>query len=535
MPMGLNIRRIRCIWRASRNKRGIESDPKGRISLKIALFSSDSRGGAGRATLRLHDGFRKIGQDSTLFLKWKLTDKPGVVAVQSPEVNNRLFEKCVINHFFKNVHEGNTISSAMYPSVGFDYLNMINEFNIVSLHWLPTFISLEAIARMNEMNKPLVWTLHDQNPMTGACHYTHGCEKYQQDCSGCQQLKSNPNDITKVILSAKIKHTPKELVVVTPSHWLADCARKSAVFRNHRIEVIPNSLETDVYIPLQKAEAKKRLGIAPNTRVILFGAQDLKERRKGFEELCQSVKYLQNIKEAAPLLEKGELLALTFGYSSPMMDEIGIPYKGLGYVDNDEELAVAYSAADVLALPSLEDNLPNVMLESMACGTPIVAYEAGGIVDAIENGKNGYVVPWRDTLQFAKRIIEVICGNPMSSYCRSYAIKHYQLEIQAIAYQELFHELIKKRGKISTAVPKVIPVIYPEIAVYMAPLLCDTAIEDQTEWERLTGERDALIRERDALIREQDALKSSKSWKLTMPLRVCWQLLKKILSVGNWK
>jgi len=416
---------------------------EGVIEMKIAHFCTQDDGGAGRAALRLNKGLNQIGEDSTLFVKVKTTDNPTVLQIQSSDFSNKVSE-CVQKFFFSNVYTGNTICSIMYPGIDFSFFERLQDFDIINLHWIPTMVSLEDICKIRAMGKPIVWTLHDQNPMTGACHYTHGCEKYKSDCSDCPQLKDNIYNVTRAVLEAKVKHLPKDLVVVTPSHWLAGCAKESMVFRNHHIEVIPYSLETDVYKPINKIDAKTALGFPATAKVILFGAQDLNEKRKGLTELIEAAKHLRTDDKAKQLIEYNQLYILLFGYPSPLIESIGIPYKTVGYINREEMLSLVYSAADVVALPSLEDNLPNIMLESMACGTPVVAFATGGMNDVIKNGKNGFLVPLKDTESFATRLLDSITGEPMENYCRLFAEENYRLDIQANSYKALFQRLVRE-------------------------------------------------------------------------------------------
>ncbi|EGO62244.1 glycosyltransferase [Acetonema longum] len=492
--------------------------------MKISLFSTNDAGGAGKAALRLNRSLNIAGENSTLFVKWKNAESANVMQLNSAEIVNRVFDKTVIKHFFNNVYEGNTICSAMYPSVGFNYLTLLRDTNIVNLHWISTFVSVEAIAKIHQMGKPIVWTLHDQNPMTGGCHYTHGCEKYKIDCSDCPQLKENQYNITKSMLETKIKYLPKDIIIVTPSRWMADCARESTVFRSNRIEVIPNSIETELYKPMSKTYAKMQLDIPVTAKVILFGAYDLKEKRKGLEQLIQAIQYLMQDTEGRKLIEDKQLYILTFGQPSTLLTQLGIPYKTLSYIHEDERLALAYSAADVLALPSLEDNLPNLILESMACGTPVVAFKTGGMPDIIKDGDNGFLVPLNDAKGFATQIMAVFSGPPMNDNCRRLIVDHYRLDIQASRYQQLFAEI----AELTTKAPKQkhIPYIFAESASVMMPLLCETAVELQAEHDALKQECDALRQKQDMLITCKNNLEAelqgvyrSKSWKITKPLR----------------
>lgn len=408
--------------------------------MKIALFSTFDNGGAGRAALRLHNGLIQIGEDSTLFVKKKTTDNAKVAKLDSPELCNKTLASLQKN--FSNISPENTMCSAMYPGLNCTNLEKVRSFDIINLHWIPSLVSLEDISQMHTMGKPIVWTLHDQNPMTGACHYTHGCEKYKSDCLNCPQLKNDQSDLAAAVLKDKVKLLPKNLVVVTPSRWLADCAKKSTVFKNHRIEVIPYSLETDLYLPINKRSAKQQLRLPSSAKVILFGATDLKEKRKGLSELIQVSNHLRTNSAIKTLIKANQFYLLVFGYESPLLHSIGIPYKNVGYISQTNMLSLVYSAADVLALPSLEDNLPNIMLESLACGTPVVAFSTGGMQDTIINGKNGFLVSLTDTKSFANRLIDSIQGYPMEKYCRQFAEENYRLDIQAQKYRKLYQRLL---------------------------------------------------------------------------------------------
>jgi glycosyltransferase involved in cell wall biosynthesis len=453
--------------------------------MKVALFSTNDDGGAGKAALRLHKGLNQIGEDCALFFKQKSVVNDKVIKLESPEINNLLFEKIVKKNFSKNIYPGNTIVSMMYPSIGFKYLELIRNYDLINIHWISMFISIESLAKIHNMGKSLIWTLHDQNPMTGACHYTHGCEKYRTDCSDCPQLQENPYNITKVLLETKIKYIPENLVVVTPSQWLADCARSSLVFKNHRIEVIQNSLETNIFRPIDKKKAKKSLGIPEDAKVIIFGACDLKERRKGVNELHESIKYLkQDIhSDIKKLIVANKLFLLTFGKETSLIEDLNLPRISLGYVNLEKKMSLAYSAGDVLALPSLEDNLPNNLLESLSCGTPVVSFAIGGMLDVIENGRNGFLVPLHDTKTFAERLIDVLQGKSMSEECRKYALDHFALNVQATKYRDLFREVIKEKKVWS--ITNNIPVIFPEAAQVLMSYACEAAIEAQVEHNKL--------------------------------------------------
>ena len=237
---------------------------------------------------------------------------------------------------------------------------------------------------------------------------------------------------------------PPELVLVTPSRWLADCARRSAVFRAHRIETVQYPIELDVFQPQDKVAAKARYGIAARQRVILFGAEHCAEKRKGFRELLAALRNLKEHPALGAWIRGGEVTLLLFGRETEAVRLLGIPFAEAGYVDGDENLAQLYSAADVLALPSLEDNMPLVMLEAMACGTPVVGFDTGGMRDCIEEGRTGYKVACGDTLAFAQALAKVLLGVDLSAACRQYAKTHFDAVTQAKAHRALYEVLLRQ-------------------------------------------------------------------------------------------
>ncbi len=459
--------------------------------MKVALLSTNDYGGAARAALRLGQALRQRDIAADLFVKYKKTNLEYVKQINAPEINNLLIENIAQENFYSNIFQGSTMLSFMYPSLNFDFRELLYDYDLVNLHWIASFVSLEAIADLDYVKKPLVWTLHDQNPMTGACHYVHGCDRYLVDCNKCPQMKSNTLNLPRVLLEAKVKYMPKDLVVVTPSKWLAECATKSAVFKNNRVEVIPNSVELDVFRPYGKKQAKQTFNFSEDTKVILFGAENHGERRKGFLELLAAMNDLKERSELKESIGKQKIAILTFGQESEDLRKLDIPYVAMGFIDNDERLALAYSAADVVALPSLEDNLPNIILESFACGTPVVAFDFGGMPDFILNGETGYIVPLKDTGLFAEKLAEVLFVRSLGDNCRRCAEEFFAQSRQAASYGELFFDLIKQTKFTQKDIPPV-TTIFPEVGSALAELLCKSSIISQQRMNELEKEKNLL-------------------------------------------
>jgi len=442
------------------------------------MLSTSDHGGAGRAAARLNDAVNEL-LESKLFVKNKTTNNNNIELLETKKIYNPLFSYINKRYFMENRYPGSTILSLMYSEMSLNCLEKLQKYEIVNFHWISQFISIEAMVALEKMGKGLVWTLHDQHPMTGNCHYAHGCNKYEIDCNKCPQMKENRYNFSYNFLRERISYIPKSLVVVSPSQWLADCAKKSAVFRNHRVEVIPNSLDLNVFQKHSKFVAKSFLGIGENKKVILFGAENHNELRKGFKELLASMYYLKNNTELAAWISAEKVIILLFGIVSREIEALGIPYLSMGHISDDYKLSMAYSAADIVALPSLEDNLPNVILEAMACGTPVVSFHTGGMPDFIIEGETGATVPLGNVVEFAEAISSVLLSKDLSFKCRKFAEAQFNYQKQAKQYTDIYVDLlhsiphgnvIKKENNFQG--------MFPETAVALVPYI--EKVLDQT-------------------------------------------------------
>jgi glycosyltransferase involved in cell wall biosynthesis len=428
--------------------------------MNIAIISTqDIHGGAPRATYRLLKGLRLFNTCPVMMVRTKDSHDPSVVKVEInvPEFKLEQTIFWAIQHYavvLNRSDRSNTFFTLSYPGYDISGTEFIQEADVVNLHWVAEFQSVETVAKLLELGKPVVWTLHDENPYTGGCHYTAGCSGYRNDCLDCPQLKDLHHQIPYHVLSNKLKNWRKNLTIVAPSRWLAGKARKSKVFQKFDVEVIPNAIEVDVFKPREKREAKKSLNIDPDTVCILFNAEYHSEKRKGFGKLLEALDFCLSKKDFIGLVSEGKIRLLTVGDPQQEIVRLGIPYQALGYLKSDGDLAKVYSAADVYVLPSLEDNLPNTMLEAMACGTPVVAFDVGGMPDMIKNGETGYVVPPFDSKRMGEAVVDLVFNaqkrTRMNTRCRHLIEQHYKLKDQAAAYFKLFEKLTAGKAKRSS-------------------------------------------------------------------------------------
>jgi glycosyltransferase involved in cell wall biosynthesis len=417
----------------------------------LILSTTDTFGGAARAMYRLHKGFHAIGIDSRILCLDKFSNDTNVT-----NLDIDLYPRLRAVEFFDEfssqyINQKAKLKKSIFnsPGIGYSILNhpLVMEADVINLHWVAGFLSTRHIAELISLGKPVVWTFHDEWAYTAGCHYTNDCHGFLSDCAQCPQIESDPLEFTSKMLINKIEGLSKLDLIITPSRWLSTQVEKSIVFKNIPREVIPYSIESDLFHPVDKTEAKRYFGIDPKELVILFGADDGSDKRKGFHKVVEAFHYLNERQDWQEAISKNSVKLLIFGHPSMEIENLKIPFTLLGRIENDQEMAMVYSAADLFLLPSLEDNLPNTMLESFGCGTPIVAFHTGGMVDMIKEGINGYLAPLSDAKSFSEKIIHYWQlskdeRSQLGKNARDLIERNYQLPIQAKSYEIIFSKLL---------------------------------------------------------------------------------------------
>jgi glycosyltransferase involved in cell wall biosynthesis len=311
---------------------------------------------------------------------------------------------------------------------------------VINLHWVCNgFLKVETLKKLN---RPLVWTLHDMWPMTGGCHYSAGCDRYQQQCGHCPVLQSDrAKDLSFEILRRKARAwNGLDLTVVAPSQWLANCAQASALFRDCRIEVIANGIDTSLFRPGFKQAARALLNLPSDKKLLLFVAGSTTgDPRKGFRYLVEALDWLQ--------MDGGDRdfeLAI-LGEDAPDTP-LPLPFKThyLGRFSDEAALALVYNAADVFVAPSVEDNLPNTVVEALACGTPCVAFDIGGMPDMVDHLSNGYLAEPFEIKDLAKGIAWALSAEPsvnLGERSRQKAEQAFDSQTQAAKVLALYQSL----------------------------------------------------------------------------------------------
>jgi glycosyltransferase involved in cell wall biosynthesis len=403
----------------------------------LHINQSDISGGAAIAGYRLHQSLLAQGLDSKLLVGTvKTKDICSAPVPRRPHIEDQLFR--------------------FSYRLGLNYIHLISTFNIPShplyqsadilnFHNLHTgYFNYLAISKLTHTT-PAVYTLHDMWSFTGHCIYSYDCDRWKIGCGRCPYPNTYPEirrDNTHVEWKLKnwVYHH-SNLTIVAPSQWLAELAQQSML--NHfPVHYIPNGIDLETYQPLDQYHCRSVLGIPPHKFVLLFVAQHLADVRKGGDLLLKALLQL-------PDSLKADVLLLTMGDGSQKIAEhLGIETINLGYISEDNAKATVYSAADLFLFPTRADNLPLVLQESMACGTPMVSFRIGGVPDLVRPGVTGYLALPEDARDFSNGIVQLLEDTDLRSCmrqnCRKIAFEEYSLEQQAQRYIELYRKVLQK-------------------------------------------------------------------------------------------
>lgn len=321
------------------------------------------------------------------------------------------------------------------------------DFDILHLQWINgRFINLNELRKIH---KPIVWTLHDTWAFCGVCHYFSDCDKYKSHCGACPLLWKSPDMACEKDLAYRIFDQKKkvfkglDLHIVTPSTWLGNCARESALLGRFSVDVIPNSIDVEKFKPQDKQESLLRWGLdTKGVKYILYGAMNaVNDRRKGFSNLMTAMNMFQEQYDSSPM----ELVVFGIQDEIPSL-KLNFPVKYIGVVRNDDDIAKLYSLADVMVVPSLTENLSNVIMESLSCGTPVVAFNIGGNSDMIDHQRNGYLA--EDEAQMAEGIAWCLDNNADGSLgrnARQKVLDNFTSERVGRMYAELYERVLNQK------------------------------------------------------------------------------------------
>ncbi len=408
--------------------------------MKIVHVSTSDKGGAGIAAVRLHTAILHAGIDSTLLTKLRFTDDIPFHFQFNPRQNfiNRAFKKLGlsedVNKSSAEKHLANRPKGYEYFSFPYSEMDLlqhdaIRNADIIHLHWVSDYF-LDFPSFFKKINKPVVWTLHDMNPFTGGCHHADDCRGFMESCLECPQLKNTIDDsyaarVLAVKFNTLAEQPDLKMKIVTPSSWLMHESFHSVLFSRFQHKVIRNIIDVKKFTIQDKIKCRIKLKLPVDRKIIMFIANDIDNVRKGITYLKQA-------------MERVDAVLCGVGKNSSDVDFEN--FISVGYVSSEEQLAEIYNAADVFVLPSLAENFPNTICESLLCGTPVVAFDVGGIPELI-NENNGRTATLKNVNSLIAAIHEVL-ENPMEfnqEKIRYEALEKFNPEVVVKKHIDLYH------------------------------------------------------------------------------------------------
>lgn len=421
----------------------------------LHVNQSDTGGGHARSLLRLHAGLCEVGVESRILVARKQGTSEDVAQARthlssSQRIVGWLARQRLerdMRRYSATRPSGCELFSDDRAPFGQELLAQCSGSDVVNLHFVSGLIDFRTFLRPLAKRQPTVWRLSDMAPFTGGCHFDSGCGKFTARCGGCPQLGSTrEDDLSRRIWQRKRRVfellRDDELQFVAQSKWLRGEIEKSSLLSRFPVEVIPNGIDTRAYCPRPKAACRTSLGLPPEACVLLFVAGTATNPRKGFDYLHSALQRVARTEQSS------RLLILTVGRHTPFRTTPP-EHVHLGVATNDLFLAQIYSASDALVIPSLQDNLPNTVLEAMACGTPVIGFDTGGIPDMVRHGRNGLLAKCGDAEDLSEKIVQAIrvpdALSNMGREAREIAVAEYRQDIVARRFVKLYEQVLERR------------------------------------------------------------------------------------------
>jgi len=416
----------------------------------VHLNTYDGNGGAGRACMRLNRALLSQNIDSKIIVHYKFGKNPQIGDFNTNLIQKAwtaatiILERVLAKRYLKAVK---TPFSFTWFGRSIIHHPDVKNADIIHLHWINHgFLNPKHVAEIAKLNKPVVWTFHDSNAFTGGCHVRYTCGHFERECGDCPLLKNpSADDYSHRIWKQKNgAYQTLGFDIVAPSAWMLGSVLRSSLMKGRTVAQIPNTLETDIFKPQNKTEAKRKAGLPEDKFILLSGFMpSRKDMHKGTSYLMESLELLKT-----RLGEKADQVELVVFGNRGNNNLPDFPFKTtfLGKINNDEHLALCYAAADAFLIPSLEDNLPYTVMESLSCGTPVIAFTTGGIPDMVAHEKNGYLATYRSSESFADGM-EWVINHPdrmqLNQNARQAVMDKFSEPIIAQKHVDLYKQLIK--------------------------------------------------------------------------------------------
>lgn len=417
----------------------------------LIVNTSEQTGGAAVAANRLMRALNNHGVKVKMLVRDKETDNINVVGLKNTIFQkwHFLWERLVV-YFYLHFSVKNLFQIDIANS-GADItrLKEFKEADVIHLHWINQgMLSLGSIRKILASGKPVVWTMHDIWPATAICHLTLGCNRFKSRCGNCRLLpgKGSADDLSAKVWRKKERlYKDGDISFVACSKWLEGEAKKSTLLHDKTITSIPNAIDTHVFKQSDKSQARENCGLPKDKNVILFVCQRLTNPNKGMSYLAEACNIMA---KNHPETLNDTVIAVLGGHADDMKESLPYDIYPLGYTTDINKIVEIYNSASVFVLPSLSENLPNTIMEAMACGVPCVGFKVGGIPEEIDHGKNGYVAAYRDAEDLARGIYWVVKEadyEALSKEAHSKVVSSYSQQSVAVKYIEVYNQAIAKK------------------------------------------------------------------------------------------
>ena len=406
----------------------------------LIVNTSERTGGAAIAAWRLMAALNNNGIKAKMLVREKETDQLTVVELKKSLLNlwKFVWERVVIwkaNHFKQH-----NLFWVDIANTGVDITSLpeFKQADVIHLHWINQgMLSLRNIEKILESGKPVVWTMHDMWPFTGICHHADTCDRYMTECHDCPYLYGggSKKDIAyKTFQKKKKLLAQSHITFVACSQWLEGLAKKSALLQGQTVTNIPNAININLFKPRDKQEARRKCGLPADKKLLLFGSLKTTDKRKGVDYLIEACKLL---KEKYPEMSDQLGVVIVGKEAEQVTQLLPFPVYNMDYVSDEKKLVDIYNAVDLYVTPSLQENLPNTIVEAMACGIPCIGFNVGGIPQMIDHLHNGYVAEYKSADDFAngihwalsqgnyQELSEEACRKAITSYSEHTIAKKY--------------------------------------------------------------------------------------------------------------
>jgi len=422
--------------------------------MNILHLNTHTKGGAAKAAYRLHKNLKISNRiNSKIIVAKKSFEDSDIIEVKKGFSLNYFLSEAERVYFFIMASKGNEQGKYFRPSEIFkrySFSQILQSLpfmpDIIITHWINYFITFEELHKLSIYTRaPIIWYLMDMWPLTGGCHYAFDCRGYENECGRCPALESNKkHDLSYKILKNKYEFAQKtNITLVSPSLYLFQQTKRSKVFSGKEIKQIMLGIDEKIFKPDVRKIARQKLNIPVEKKIILFGAQSIREKRKGYKYFIEALNILKGL-----LGDKSELLNdIVIIIAGAKSLKLPFPEYYLGILEEDEDLVLAYQAADVYVSSSVEDSGPMMINESIMCGTPVVSFDIGVALDLVYTGKTGYRAKLKNSLDLSQGIKFILDlterkAQEMRDNCRNLALKKCSTKIQRDEFIELFASLL---------------------------------------------------------------------------------------------